>query len=437
MNVSKFLNEQYSDSALYINYRSTPSYIDGLKNSTRKVVYTVKKQNIKSQMKVSALGSKVVDTSGYLHGDTSIQGAIVTLAQDFCGSNNLPVMEPVGSFGTRHIPEAAAPRYIFTKPSKYFDYLFRKEDDHNLIEQEFEGEKIEPMFYVPTLPLILLNGSTGIGVGFASTILARDLNNIISIVNNFLNKKKSEDELFKPSWKGFKGEVNYLGDNKWEVRGIANLNGKKLTITEVPISITLQKYISILRKAKEKGIITKYIDYSENDQFNFEVTLSDKEAAKDKETIMTDLKLIETITENLVCIDENNSTKEFNSVKDIFKEYCKIRIEFLEKRLKSEIERLESEKNYLNECVSFILEVINNTINPKVKKDLLEKELASKGYKIIDKLISMPIYSLTEDKVEELKKRLENKILELEKMKKETPITLWKNDLKELEEQIG
>lgn len=437
MNVSNFLNEQYSDSALYINYRSTPSYIDGLKNSTRKVVYTVKKQNIKSQMKVSALGSKVVDTSGYLHGDTSIQGAIVTLAQDFCGSNNLPIMEPVGSFGTRHIPEAAAPRYIFTKPSKYFDYLFRKEDDHNLIEQEFEGEKIEPMFYVPALPLILLNGSTGIGVGFASTILARDLNNIISIVNNFLNKKKSEDELFKPSWKGFKGEVNCLGDNKWEVRGNANLNGKKLTITEVPISITLQKYISILKKAKEKGIITKYIDYSENDQFNFEVTLSDKEAAKDKETIMTDLKLIETITENLVCIDENNSIKEFNSVKDIFKEYCKIRIEFLEKRLKSEIERLESEKNYLNECVSFILEVINNTINPKVKKDLLEKELASKGYKIIDKLISMPIYSLTEDKVEELKKRLENKILELEKMKKETPITLWKNDLKELEEQIG
>lgn len=436
MNISKFLNEQYSDSALYINYRSTPSYIDGLKNSTRKVVYTVKKQNIKSQIKVSALGSKVVDTSGYLHGDTSIQGAIVTLAQDFCGSNNLPIMEPIGSFGTRHIPEAAAPRYIFTKPSKYFDYLFRKEDDHNLIEQEFEGEKIEPMFYVPTLPLILLNGSTGIGVGFASTILARDLNNIISIVNNFLNKKKSEDELFKPSWKGFKGEVNYLGDNKWEIRGIANLNGKKLTITEVPISITLQKYISILRKAKEKGIITKYIDYSENDQFNFEVILSDSEAAKDKETIMSDLKLIETITENLVCIDENNSTKEFNSVKDIFKEYCKIRIEFLEKRLKSEIERLESEKNYLNECVSFILEVINNTINPKVKKDLLEKELASKGYKIIDKLISMPIYSLTEDKVEELKKRLENKILELEKMKKETPITLWKNDLKELEEQI-
>jgi DNA topoisomerase-2 len=437
MNVSNFLNEQYSDSALYINYRSTPSYIDGLKNSTRKVVYTVKKQNIKSQMKVSALGSKVVDTSGYLHGDTSIQGAIVTLAQDFCGSNNLPIMEPVGSFGTRHIPEAAAPRYIFTKPSKYFDYLFRKEDDHNLIEQEFEGEKIEPMFYVPALPLILLNGSTGIGVGFASTILARDLNNIISIVNNFLNKKKIEDELFKPSWKGFKGEVSYLGDNKWEVRGNANLNGKKLTITEVPISITLQKYISILKKAKEKGIITKYIDYSENDQFNFEVTLSDKEAAKDKETIMTDLKLIETITENLVCIDENNSIKEFNSVKDIFKEYCKIRIEFLEKRLRSEIERLESEKNYLNECVSFILEVINNTINPKVKKDLLEKELASKGYKIIDKLISMPIYSLTEDKVEELKKRLENKILELEKMKKETPITLWKNDLKELEEQIG
>ena len=118
MEISEFLNEQYNDSCLYMNYRSTPSYIDGLKNSARKIVYTIKKQNIKSQVKVSALGSKIVDSAGYLHGDTSIQGAIITMAQNFCGSNNLPILEPIGSFGTRHIPEAAAPRYIFVKPAK-------------------------------------------------------------------------------------------------------------------------------------------------------------------------------------------------------------------------------------------------------------------------------------------------------------------------------
>jgi len=433
MEISKFLNEYYSDSALYINYRSTPSYIDGLKNSARKVIYTIKKQNLKSQLKVSILGSKVTDTSGYLHGDAPIQGTIVTLAQNFCGSNNLSVLEPIGSFGTRHIPEAAAPRYIFTKPTKYFDYLFRKEDDCNLIEQEFEGEKIEPMFYVPTLPMLLVNGSYGIGVGFASTILSRDLNNVITIVKNFLHNKKSSDDLFKPSWNGFTGEVNYLGDNKWEIRGKASIKEKKLLIEEVPITITLQKYIEILKKSKEKGLIQKYIDFSENDQFKFEVTLSDKEAEKPLEKIMLDLKLIETITENLVCIDENNAIREFDNIRQIFEEYCKIKINFLNKRLASEINRLKEELHYLSDCWNFVSGVLDGSINIKLKKDEVEKILKEKHYSYIDKLLSIPIYSLNKDKVIDLKKKLDNKALELKEMEKETAKSLWIKDLTELE----
>ena len=99
MDITDFLNNEYSDSALYMNYRSLPSYIDGLKNSGRKIVYTIKKKNIKSRMKVSSLGSEVVNTSGYLHGEGSIQGAIVTRAADYCGANNLPILKAEGSFG--------------------------------------------------------------------------------------------------------------------------------------------------------------------------------------------------------------------------------------------------------------------------------------------------------------------------------------------------
>ena len=435
MEISKFLNDQYADSALYINYRSTASFIDGLKNSTRKIVYTIKKQNIKNQMKVSALGSKVVDTSGYLHGDTSIQGAIVTLAQNFCGTNILPILEPIGSFGTRHIPEAAAPRYIFTKPSYYFDNLFKKEDDKNLIKQEFEGEEIEPMFYVPTVPLLLINGSTGIGVGFASTILSRGIDNVLELVKNFLNGKKSKDELYKPYWSGFKGEIIPIENNKWEIRGhIAEIKNKKVIIDELPISCTLSGYIKTLKKLKEKGVIEKYIDYSENDNFNFEITLTNTSDNIDK--IMNDLKLVETITENLVCIDENNAVKEYESIKEIFKDFCKVKISFLEKRIASEIKRLEEELNYLENCYNFVTSVLSKKINISDKKTIVEKYLKDNGYEYIDKLMSMPISSLTEDKVKELKSKLEAKSLELKKMKSETPITIWKKDIEELEKSI-
>lgn len=437
MEITKFLNEQYSDSALYMTYRNISSYIDGLKNSGRKVVYICKKQNIKSQIKVSALGSKIVEGAGYLHADTSIQGSIVTLAQNFCGANNLPILEPIGSFGTRHIPEAAAPRYIFTKPTDYFDELFRKEDDLNLNKQEFEGAEIEPVFYVPTLPMLLVNGSNGIGVGFSSNILARKLENVIRIVDNYLHNKKSEDDLFKPYWNGFDGEINYLGDNKWQIKGKVELNGKKLLIKEIPISWSLPKYKEKLNKSKEKCFIEKYTDLSENDKFIFEVKLTDKESQKPLEDIMKDLGLIEVITENLVCVDENNSIREFNSIKDIFNDYCKIKKEFFNKRIKSEINRLEYELSYLQNCFNFVTEVVEGKINILLKKTEVEKILKDRNYNFIDKLLSMPIYSLTSDKIIELNKKMENKYLELEAMKKETPVSLWKKDLKELEKKLN
>ena len=134
---------------------------------------------------------------------------------------------------------------------------------------------------------------------------------------------------------------------------------------------------------------------------------------------------------------ETNVLVEFESIKDILKAYCKARIDFLEKRINSEINRLESESGYLNECFNFVSEVVEQKIDVRTKKSVLENTLKEKGYTFIDKLISMPISSLTEDKVKELDNKLKNKLLELENMRKETPISLWKKDLKELEEQIG
>ena len=151
--ITEFLNNDYSNAALYMNYRATPSYIDGLKNSGRKIVYVIKKKGMKEKKKVSSLGASVVDFAGYLHGNTSIEGAIVTKTQSFCGANNVPILKEDGNFGTRLTPLPSAARYIFTKLPDYFDEIFVKADDENLIHQEFEGDEIEPLFYVPTLPI--------------------------------------------------------------------------------------------------------------------------------------------------------------------------------------------------------------------------------------------------------------------------------------------
>lgn len=436
MKITDFLNNNYSDSALYINFRAMPSYIDGLKNSGRKCLYTIKKKNPKTEIKVSNFAGSIIDESNYLHGNTSMEGTIVTLSQNYCGSNNIPILEGVGSFGTRFCPEPAAPRYIFVKPMPYLDELFKKEDEVNLIEQEFEGDKIEPMYYVPTLPMLLVNGSTGIGVGFASTVLSRSTANMIKAIKAKLDGKKLSKDLFVPHWNGFTGQIKLLEGNKWEIRGLATIEDKKVTITELPISFSLIKYVDELKKLKEKGLILKYIDFSDDDKFKFEVTLSPEEAKKDQEQIFKDLKLIDTISENLVCIDENNAIKEYESAVDIFNDYFKIKVKYLEKRIKSEVKRLSDEELALKETVKFIKEVIKGTINLKLKKSEVEKVLKEKKYVNIEKLLAMPLYSITEDKAKELEKKWKDKIAELEKMKVETPENLWKNDISELESKL-
>ena len=434
MDITNYLNQEYSDAALYINFRNTAG-IDGLKNAARKVVYTIRKRNIKEPLKVSNLGSEVAKEAAYLHGEAGIQGTIVTIAKSYCGANNLPVLEGVGSFGTRFTPDSAAPRYIFAKPADYFNELFKPEDDINLKYQKFEGEEIEPIYYAPTLPLLLVNGSKGVGVGFASDILPRSVENIFKMIRAKLTGKKIKSDWLTPHWNGFRGTVS-SGEGSWIVKGCLDLKGKKAIVTEVPISWTLAKYIKHLRKLKEKGLITSFADYSEDDRFKFEVKLTDEEAAKSEDLIYKDLGLIETMSENFVTINENNAVDEYDTARAIFEDYFKLKMQTLKARLKSEIARLSQEESVLSETYRFVKLVIDGKVDVRLKKAEVEKVLKSLKFTIIDKLLAMPIYSLTADKAAELKSKWQDKTKELEAMKKETPESLWTKDLDTLEAKL-
>ncbi len=172
MKISTFFENDYVDQASYDNLRKIASLVDGQKNSSRKIIYTILEKNIKDEIKVSQLGSKVAEFAEYLHGN--LDGVIVNLAQNFPGTNNIPLLTREGNFGTRFAQEASASRYIYTYGSKEFFQLFNKNDNAILVKQYFEGEQIEPMFYLPTLPLLLINGSEGVSSGFAQKILSRD-----------------------------------------------------------------------------------------------------------------------------------------------------------------------------------------------------------------------------------------------------------------------
>ena len=434
MKASDFFRGQYLEASIYANYRSTASVIDGLKGSGRKVVFTIKKTNLTDKIKVSSLTGKTTDVSNYLHGDASLNGVIVSLAASYTGSNNLPILTPLGSFGSRFTPAAAAPRYIFTKPQFYFDLLFRKEDDVNLKGQMFEGDVVEPVFYIPTLPLLLVNGSQGIGVGFKPVILPRKIENVIKLIKAKIKNEKINPEWLKPYWNGFTGEVTSLGDNSWEIKGVVDSIKKNTAfISEIPISWNLPHYKACLSKLKKDKKIKKYVDKAENDRFIFEITF-DETPTVDK--VIDTCKLSETITESLVCLDRNNAVREFSSIEEIIDYYYDVKVEFMEKRLVSETKKLEEEVERLKEIFNFIDLVVKGEINLKDKKDSLVKILESKKFKNIDKLLALPVVSLTVEKQEEIKNKWLKKEEELKKFKSLSATDLWLKDIEELEKAI-
>ena len=411
MNISDFYKNEYSSYALYDSFRSIACYIDGLKPSARKVIHTLKKKP-NSSTKVSILAGTVAAEQQYIHGQQSLEGVIVGLAQDFCGSNNMNLLVPEGSFGNRNIPEAAASRYIFVSKSPILETLLKKDDEPLLSEQEFEGTIIEPKFFVPTLPLILINGSEGIGSGFAQKILPRNPTNIIKAIKQYFSKSKMDSSLFDVWYKDYDGEIKNVEAGKWEIRGkIDRLNSSMFNITEIPVGISLQQYIKVLDKLESDKVIKSYVDRSEDNRFLFEIRCEREFLKQDDETILETLKLIKRVTENYTCISENNSVREFKSVEELFVAYCDIRYEFYSKRRIYLLEKYKSELQIAENKFHFVMDVMNKKVTIFQKtKDEIYQQLERKFVKKDDSyeyLLSMRVDTFTTEKLESLQKDID------------------------------
>ncbi|HBY65847.1 MAG TPA: hypothetical protein DEG42_05670, partial [Acholeplasmataceae bacterium] len=239
-------------------------------------------------------GICVHNCTQYLHGEQSLGGVICGLAQDFVGTNNITLMIPDGTFGSRLKPAPSATRYIFTYKAPVFNQIFNKDDIPLLTEQVFEGDVIEPRFFVPTLPLILINGSEGIGSGWSQKILPRDSKEVTKHIRNYLKNGKLPQRI-APYYKGFNGVIEYEAEkNRWLIKGdFEKVNRTTLRITELPIGYDLDKYVKVLTELEEKKVIRDFDDLSNpgNSKFEFIVKVTSEFIDRDKEIVLNDLKL--------------------------------------------------------------------------------------------------------------------------------------------------
>lgn len=243
------------------NVRSIPSLIDGLKPGQRKVLFTCFKRNDKREVKVAQLAGSVAEMSAYHHGEQSLSMTIVNLAQNYIGSNNINLLEPRGQFGTRLNggKDSASARYIFTKMSPLTRLLFHPNDDPLLHYETDDNQKIEPTWYIPIIPMILVNGADGIGTGWRTKIPNYNPRDIVANIRLLLDGK--EQKAMSPWYKNFRGSINFCGEQKYVCSGEVSItDDDEIEITELPIGCWTQAYKeNVLENLLHGKISKKYI----------------------------------------------------------------------------------------------------------------------------------------------------------------------------------
>jgi DNA topoisomerase-2 len=360
------------------------------------------------------------------------------MAQSF--NNSLPLLEEIGQFGSLRSPEAGAARYISTKTTKNFRLLYK---DFDLLESRIEeGCEIEPKYFLPIIPTVLLNGSSGIAVGFATNILNRNPIDLIDACQRVLEGKKVGKLL--PWWSAYNGPVEQVDDtNQYIMRGRYRVvNTTTVEVSELPPSITFQKYEAHLNSLLERGIIYNYEDNSSSG-INYILKFNRANLAKlvAKGKLDQTLKMIETETENLTCLDENGKLIEFSTLPEVVEYFVNFRLKFYDKRKAYLIDKYERELSFLSNRARFVKEIIIGKLKiNNAPKQAIVLYLETANFDEVDGsynyLLGMPIHSLTKEIYEQLLKEVEEKKVELNKIKKRLPLDMYKEDLIKLKQTL-
>ncbi len=449
-NISEFFKNDVPAYGSYDNCRKLASYIDGQKISMRKILFTLtKKYPGKDKIKTETIANICAAFTNYLHGAANLCGVCNTMAQNFVGANNSSLITGnSGGFGTRINPTCAAPRYTKIALSEIVKKLF-VDVDNNIIEQQFfEGDYIEPQFFVPIFPVIFLNGSHGLSTGFSQDIWPRNPNEIIEYIKKKINGTENPRMKLLPWFKGHLGKVEYNKElNRNESFGVITKNNMtSYTITELPIGIEYQKYVEYLDKLCENGTIQDYDDCCDpkTDTILFNVKTSREFTRKhENERKLYDVfHLIKSLPETLCCVDENNRVREFESIQEILDVFIDLRLKYYNKRKQYILDTLRNNLEKINSKYLFVKAIVDKKIivANRNKSDIIEQIKTVKGIIEIDGsfdyLLRMPIYNLSKEMLEALKKEIADTKIEYDKVNNTTIQDMWISDLKELKKML-
>lgn len=427
--IKQVIDTEYREFSKYVvEQRAIPSLIDGLKPVQRKVLFGMLTTYKGKKTKVADLGS--ISRLEYHHGETSAQDAAVSMTAQW--NNNVPLFLEHGSFGSRIVPEAAAPRYIhasinpdFYKYFSDFDVMDSRDDDHP-----------EPRCYLPTIPWVMVNGITGIAVGFASSFLPHDPKDLAKACREYIKGTLKETLNIKPTFPHFKGSVELNSDGKWTTNGIITRTKRNTwTISELPIGYDRSKYYNILCDLQDSGAIQNFDDACDDTGFKFVVKVDTATDEKIQAGNISMFKLTKIHSENLTALDEKGNLKVFDNHYSIIKHFCDYRMKKYSDAL--EYSRAECQKKIglLMAKINFIEYVIANKSVFSLSKKDLEAEIKSKitdDVELVDKLVSIPIYSFTEDERTRLKEAVKVLQEELDTLNKLTPKQNFLDALKKI-----
>ena len=439
--------------------------MDGLKTSLRKILYAAFKRNLTSEIKVAQFSGYVSENAGYHHGEASLNAAIKGMAQNFVGSNNINLFMPNGQFGSRLKggKDSAAERYIFTLLNKVTRNIFCSIDDKILNYLEDDGQLVEPTFYAPIIPMVLVNGSKGIGTGFSTEIMCYNPLDIISYLKYKLNISSSTTSNIKefvPYYEGFKGTVQKLTKDKFLVKGIYQTIGPdKIKVTELPVGFWTDDFKCLLdtlrepdvdKDGKKKTAIVKDFDDNSSDTVVLFVITFAKGMLEELEKVTAEhgcnglekiLKLYSTnSTTNMHLFDENDKLRKYECVEQIIDNYFEVRIKLYQERKDYIVSELEKDLILLSNKARYVKENLDGSIDlRKKKKDIILQLLRDKKYDLLEQdeeynyLVKMPMDCVSEENIERLYKERDNKQRLLESTKKSTIQQMWLHDLESLE----
>jgi len=428
--ITDFVHKDLVNFSLADLKRSIAHMADGLKPSQRKVMFSCFQKNLTAEMKVAQLAAYVAEKSSYHHGEVSLAETIVKLANDYTGSNNVNLLEPCGQFGTRLMggKDASQTRYIFTRLTSAARKIFDPKDDPVLNYLDDDGRSIEPEFYVPALPMVLVNGTEGIGTGFSCYVPPFNPKDISTNILNFINGKGIQK--MKPWFRGFKGRVFYENET-WVTEGIWNMIGQTIRVTELPPGRWTQDYKEHLDTLTEKKTISSYTNNSTTENVDFVIQgYSGKDLIKD-------LKLQKIVrTSNMHLFHPTKGIHKYESAEMILMDFIKLRNEYYNKRKSHMVNVLKKKVEMYNHRAKFVTMVINETlvVFRRKKKDL-EEELSHTFPKVdgsYDYLLNTKTIDYTEERVAALLMEVKHSRDELNLTMSTSPLQMWENDIKNI-----